>query len=150
MKPTPLDWPRCTSSLFYRDAATAIEWLCDAFGFEVRIKVEGAHGSVMHSELTFGDGLIMVSQESPQSPQGWKTLLRSPQSVGATTQSIMVYTDDVDAHCERSRARGARIIEEPATHDFGAEYWSDRMYAALDPEGHLWWWTQRLRNPPHA
>lgn len=36
-------------------------------------------------------------------------------------------------------------IQEPATHDYGAEYWTDRSYGALDPEGHLWWVTQRLR-----
>jgi uncharacterized glyoxalase superfamily protein PhnB len=45
------------------------------------------------------------------------------------------------------RARGAQIIEEPATHDYGEDYWSDRSYGALDPEGHLWWVTQRLRSP---
>jgi hypothetical protein len=41
MKPTPSGWPRFTSAIVYKDAAAAIDWLCDAFGFEVRIKVEG-------------------------------------------------------------------------------------------------------------
>jgi uncharacterized glyoxalase superfamily protein PhnB len=64
------------------------------------------------------------------------------------TQTLMIFVDDADAHCEHARARGARIVEEPATHDYGKEYWADRSYGALDPEGHLWWITQRLREPP--
>ncbi len=39
MKPAPPGWTRISSSLYYDDAAKAIDWLCDAFGFTVRIKV---------------------------------------------------------------------------------------------------------------
>ena len=151
MKPTPAGWPRLSSSIFYQDAAAAIDWLCRAFGFEVRLKVEGEGGRIEHSELTYGDGLIMVSQERAEGEERpWKALMRSPRSLsGMTTQSLMLFVDDVDAHCARARSVGARIVEEPATHDYGVEYWADRSYGALDPEGHLWWITQRMRNPPN-
>lgn len=149
VKPAPGDWPRCSSSVFYQDAVAAIDWLCDAFGFEVRIKVEGNNGRIEHSELTYGEAVVMVSQEAPDSERRWKAAMRSPRSLGgASTQSIMLYVDDADAHCAHARSRGARIIDEPATHDYGEEYWTDRSYGALDPEGHLWWITQRVRNPP--
>ena len=147
MKPSPSDWPRFTSAVFYQDAAAAIDWLCDAFGFEVRLKVEGEGGRIEHSELTYGEGVVMVSQEDPGS-QRWKRVMRSPKSLdGAGTQFMMFYVDDADAHCDHARARGARIVDEPATHDYGEDYWADRSYGALDPEGHLWWITQRVRNP---
>ena len=134
--------------MFYVDAAAAIDWLCEAFGFEVRLKVEGDGGRIEHSELTYGDGVIMVSQENSTSERGWKALMRSPRSVGGTaTQSIMFFVDDADAHCAHARTRGARIVEEPATHDYGQDYWTDRSYGALDLEGHLWWVTQRVRSP---
>jgi uncharacterized glyoxalase superfamily protein PhnB len=149
MKPTPADWPRFSSAIFYRDAAAAIDWLCDAFGFEVRLKVEGDNGRIEHSELTYGEGLLMVAQEDVQSARSWKARMRSPQSLnGAATQSLMFFVDDVDTHCAHARARGAQVVEEPATHDYGEDYWSDRSYGVLDPEGHVWWVTQRLRNPP--
>jgi len=45
------------------------------------------------------------------------------------------------------RKAGARIIDEPALHDYGEEYWADRSYGAVDPEGHMWWFTQRVRDP---
>jgi uncharacterized glyoxalase superfamily protein PhnB len=149
MKPAPSDWPRLSSSVFYQNAAAAIDWLCNAFGFEVRLKVEGDNGRIEHSELNYGEGLIMVAQEDPQSARRWKSTMRSPKSLnGASTQSIMFFVDDADAHCAHARLHGARIVEEPATHDYGADYWSDRSYGALDPEDHMWWITQRLRNSP--
>lgn len=148
MKPTPPDWPRISSSACYRDAAKAIDWLCDAFGFELRLRVEDDEGRIVHSELVYGGGLVMVSQEDPSGARAWKERFRSPASLdGAFSQSMMVFVDDADAHCALARARGARIVEEPATHDYGDDYWTDRSYGALDPEGHLWWVVQRLRNP---
>ena len=58
MKPTPSDWPRFSSSVFYQDAAAAIDWLCDAFGFTIRLKVEGDNGRIEHSELDLRRGLL--------------------------------------------------------------------------------------------
>ena len=66
-------------------------------------------------------------------PTGW------PRIVPA------VFYDDADAHCERARAAGALIATEPATQDYGEGYWADRSYEAEDPEGHHWWFMQRLR-----
>src|SRR5437867_12327343 len=61
MKNTPKGWPRISPAVIYHDAAGAIDWLCRAFGFEVRIKVEGDKGRIEHSELVIGDGVIMVA-----------------------------------------------------------------------------------------
>jgi uncharacterized glyoxalase superfamily protein PhnB len=149
MKPCPSDWPRFSSAVFYQDAAAAIDWLCDAFGFVIRQKIEGDGGRIEHCELTYGEGVIMVGQETPDARQPWKRAMRSPKSLnGQTTQSLMFFVDDADAHCAYARARGAEILEEPATHDYGPEHWSDRSYGARDPEGHVWWIAQRVRNPP--
>jgi len=105
MKPTPSGWPRISSSIHYRDPARMIDWLCEAFGFEVQIKVVEPDGSIGHSELTYGGGLIMVGGESFGPATRFQTEMRSPLS-------------------------------------------ADRSYGALDPEGHLWWFSERVRNPP--
>jgi uncharacterized glyoxalase superfamily protein PhnB len=146
MLPTPKGWPRVSTALYYQDAAKAIDWLCHAFGFEVRLKVEGEDGSIRHSELTFGEGVIMVAQESSATDERMP-YARSPRSVeGANTQNMMVYVDDVVAHCERARAAGAVIVMEPTVKDYGEDYWMDRSYEASDLEGHHFWFTQRLRS----
>jgi uncharacterized glyoxalase superfamily protein PhnB len=151
MKPTPAGWPRISSCLSYREAGTMIDWLCDTFGFEIRLKVEGDGGRIEHSELTYGDGLIMVGSERDQTTSGVPMHWRSPASVGgANTQNLMVYVDDVDAHCAKARAAGATIVAEPADHDYGEDYWTDRSYGARDPEGHQWWFSQRIRDPKRA
>ena len=181
MKATPSGWPRISSALYYDDAETAIDWLCNAFGFMVRLKVGGDDGGIVHSELEYGEGLIMVGQTGrggeddgvagqakPGAGSGqeagdeardgsgghagdgadaaWRSKQASPVSLDQrNTQSLCVYVDDVDAHCERARAAGAKIIREPKTTDYGDKYWTDRSYGAVDPEGHLWWFMQRLR-----
>src|SRR5262245_14029487 len=146
MKPAPKDWPRISGSLVCRNAAADIDWLCEPFRCEERRQGDG--GRIEHSELTYGDGLIMVGQETSEEPKKWKQFTKSPQSAGGCTQAMMIFVDDADAHCAHARSKGARIFEEPATHDYGKEYWADRSYGAIDPEGHLWWITQRLRDPP--
>jgi|JI10StandDraft_1071094.scaffolds.fasta_scaffold223878_1 uncharacterized glyoxalase superfamily protein PhnB len=141
-RPVPADWPRISSALFYNDAAAAIRWLGEAFGFEVRILVEHA-GHIQHSELTYGEGVIMVAQADSTAV--------SPQSVqGGNTQSLCVYIDDAVAHCTQARAAGATILREPTLSDYGPEYWADLTYQAADPEGHRWWFMQRIRSQPAA
>jgi uncharacterized glyoxalase superfamily protein PhnB len=56
----------------------------------------------------------------------------------------------VDAHHARAVAAGANVVRAPSTNDYGAEYWSDRAYGVLDPEGHLWWFIQRIKTAGSA
>ena len=69
---------------------------------------------------------------------------------GRNTQALCLFVDDADAHCAQARAHGATIFSEPATHDYGDDYWSDRSYGAADLEGHAWWFMHRLRDRPAA
>jgi uncharacterized glyoxalase superfamily protein PhnB len=147
MKPPPPGWPRISSSVNYDNATQAIDWLCKAFGFEIRLKVEGQNGRIEHAELAYGEGLIMIGDAKRETRPEW-TFRKSPRSAGgANTQNMMVYVDDVEAHCQRAREAGAKIASEPKTTDYGEEYWTDRGYEAEDPEGHHWWFYQRLRDP---
>lgn len=146
MKPTPTDWPRISSAIYYDNAAAAIPWLCKAFGFTVRLKIEGPGGRIEHSELVYGEGLIMVSTSGGKSSRAEPLPGRSPKDLaGANTQSLCVFVDDADAHAATAAAAGAKIVQVPETHDYGAEYWTDRTYSAEDLEGHLWFFMQRVR-----
>lgn len=115
-------------SLSYDDAAAAIDWLCRAFGFEKRLVVPGPEGSVMHSELSLGPGVIMVS--STQADKGRV----SPRRLTAISQAICVQVDDPDVHFERAMSEGAEILDELKDEEYGA-----RGYMVKDLEGHQWY-----------
>ena len=127
--------PSLSSALSYLDPKAAFQWLETAFGFEPTMVISDADGNLLHSEMTFGDGLIMVGSE-------WSDETRSPKSLGGkTTQTVHIHLkEDVDAHCERARAAGAEILMEPAE-----QFYGDRTYRARDPEGHVWTFSQTVR-----
>jgi uncharacterized glyoxalase superfamily protein PhnB len=136
----PEGWPQISSALVYDDPVAAIEWLEKAFGFAARLRVEDGEGNLIHSELELGSGVVMLSQP------GHLSFGKSPRSLdGANTQSLYVFVDDVDAHCERARAAGAAIVQEPQTQHYG-----DRTYGCADCEGHVWFFGQRVADPQPA
>jgi len=147
VKKPPAGWPQISAAVFYDDASKAIDWLCRAFGFEVQLKIEGEGGRIEHSELRFGEGLVMVSSAGGASERKVRLPGKSPRSVGgANTQMLAIFVDDADAHCARARGAGATIVDLPTTNDYGDDYWSDRTYRAEDLEGHHWWFMQRVRD----
>lgn len=127
--------PTLSAALFYVDPKAAFLWLEKAFGFEPTMVISDAEGGLVHSEMTFGDGLIMVGTE-------WDVDLRSPRSLeGRNTQTVHVHLEgDIDAHCERARTAGAEILMEPAD-----QFYGDRTYRARDPEGHIWTFAQTVK-----
>jgi uncharacterized glyoxalase superfamily protein PhnB len=142
MKNPPAGWPRISNSVYYDDPGRAIDWLVSAFGFEVQLKIEGDNGRIEHSELTFHGGLIMIGDTAKVNNGGVRA---APKSLGgANTQQMCIYVDDVDAACARARSAGGVITREPTTTDYGEDYWIDRSCEVQDPEGHRWYFMQRL------
>jgi PhnB protein len=129
----PKDMPRITPYLYYEDVAAALAWLARAFGFRERLRMPGPDGSVMHAEMQLADGVVMMGRPGPD--------YRSPKRLGQVTQSLYVYVDDVNAHFRRAKDAGAKVIEEPAD-----QFYGDRRYGAEDPEGHLWYFAQHVRD----
>lgn len=127
-----------TASVFYQDPKEALGWLERAFGFEISMLIESPEDpSSMHAEMSYGGrGRVMIGGE-------WDDRFRSPKSAaGSNTQSMHVDIDrDIDAHCAQARAAGAVVVQEPADQFYGA-----RTYRALDPEGHVWTFSQHVRD----
>jgi uncharacterized glyoxalase superfamily protein PhnB len=132
----PKDMPRITPHLFYDDVAAAIDWLVEAFGFKVRLRMTDQEGLVVHGDLEVADSLVMIGLTAEN--EAWE----SPQSLGGrVSQRLYIFVDDVDAHCERARSAGARILYGP-----GDQFYGDRVYECVDPEGHRWKFAQHLRD----
>jgi uncharacterized glyoxalase superfamily protein PhnB len=127
--------PAISSAICYKDPKAALQWLENAFGFEPSMVILGPNDELMHSEMRFGDGLVMVASE-------WSPAHKSPKSIeGLNTQTVHVQlSEDIDAHCARARKAGAVIQTEPTT-----QFYGDRTYRAVDPEGHIWSFGQTVR-----
>lgn len=116
----------------YQEAHVAIDWLCNAFGFE-RLSVHADADLVHHATLTCGNGMIMLS--SVDVGGEWARHMVQPDEIGGRqTQSCCVVVEDADAHHARAKAAGAEIVIDIADQDYGG-----RGYACRDLEGHLWW-----------
>ena len=117
--------------LRYRDAPAAIEWLCQAFGFEKHLVVPGPNGTVAHAQLSFGNGMIMLGSVVDSE---FGQLMKQPDEIGgAETQTPYVIVSDADAVYSSAKAAGAKIVIDIKDEDYGG-----RGFSCRDPEGHLW------------
>jgi uncharacterized glyoxalase superfamily protein PhnB len=114
--------------LVYPDVRAAVAWLTEAFGFVERVRIGEAH----RSQLQIGDGGVIVADVRGE--------LQPPQS-GRVTHVIKIRVDDVDAHFERARTHGARVLQEPTEHQYG-----ERECSLEDLAGHRWQFTQTMRD----
>ena len=123
-------------SVIYKDQRAALKWLEAAFGFEVSELLTDSEGKIAHAQMSYGDSIVMIGSE-------WFDWTKSPVAVGGmNTQRIHVAVErDIDAHCARARAAGAVIFAEPAD-----QFYGDRTYIAVDPEGHHWSFAQAIKD----
>lgn len=134
-KNPPEGMPRISPYLYYQDLGAALPWLEKAFGLTTRMSIPGPEGKLMHAEMMMADGVVMMGE-----PMEAATCVSPSAQNGANTQSLYVYVDDIDGHCSTARGAGARITKEPED-----QFWGDRMYTALDLEGHQWSFAQAVR-----
>ncbi|MGB8700608.1 MAG: VOC family protein [Thermosynechococcaceae cyanobacterium] len=117
--------------LRYRNAVAAIDWLCAAFDFERHLVVPDEDGSIVHAQLRFGNGMIMVGQVRDNE---FGRLLKQPDEVGGTeTQCPYLIVADADVLYAQAKAAGAEIVLDIKDEDFGG-----RGFSCRDIEGHLW------------
>jgi uncharacterized glyoxalase superfamily protein PhnB len=128
--------PALSPYLFYRDVGKAARFLQDAFGFTLGFSSQEPDGSLAHAQLLHRTGMIMLGHAG----EGGLGLARSAETFGGQLHAgVYVFVDDVDGHCERASAAGAKVMLPPAD-----QPWGDRMYCAVDPEGQFWMFAKRL------
>ena len=125
--PTAKEAPRIYPALRYKKAASMIDWLCDAFGFEVSARY-GEGDVIHHAELTFGSSMIMLGTSRDDD---YGKMVGDPGSGGG--KSIYIAVDDADAAYARAKGAGAKIIQELVDRDYGS-----REFICRDPEGNVW------------
>lgn len=127
VKAIPDGYPVLTPYFMVPGAAKAIEFYTKAFGAKERLRIDAPGGMIGHSELTFGESLLMLADEFPGMG------MSSPATLKGTTASFMIYVKDVDKAYQRALAAGATSVHPPKD-----KFYGDRSCTISDPWGHLW------------
>jgi uncharacterized glyoxalase superfamily protein PhnB len=129
------DLPPVVPLLVYRDIERAHEFLVRAFGFEPGLIERTESGEIVHGEVHVGGQVLWLHQVIED--DGWVSQLSSD----VTTGELVIRVDDVDSHCERARAEGAKIEYGPQDQPYGV-----REYGARDVELRRWAFVTPLRS----
>lgn len=128
VKPIPEGYHTATPYLIVRNAARAIEFYKKAFGATELMRMADPSGRIGHAEIRIGDSPIMLADEVPE--MGF----RSPESLGGSPVSILLYVEDVDAVFSQAVATGAKVQRPVAD-----QFYGDRTGGVTDPFGHIWY-----------
>lgn len=118
-------------TLRYQDAQSAIECLCEAFGFKKHLVIQGDNNSIAHAQLTLGNAMIMLSSATNDD---YGKLIQTPKNLnGVNTQAPYIIVEDIDEHYKKAVEAGVDIVIEIKDEDYGG-----RGYTCRDLEGNLW------------
>ncbi|HEV8367283.1 MAG TPA: VOC family protein [Pyrinomonadaceae bacterium] len=126
VKPIPEGYHSVTPYLIINGAAGAIDFYKKAFGATELFRMEH-EGKIGHAEIKIGDSPIMLADEQPS--MGYQ----SPQALGGTPVSLMIYVEDADTIYKQAIASGG--VELKALQD---QFYGDRSGTLKDPYGHVW------------
>ena len=91
------------------------------------MRLPGPGGKIGHAEIRIGDSPIMLADEFPE--MGAK----SPQSLGGSPITLMLYVENVDQLFQQAVDAGAKVLR-PIKYQF----YGDRSGTVEDPFGHTW------------
>jgi PhnB protein len=126
-KPIPEGYHTATPYLIIKDAAQAIEFYKKAFGATEVMRFAQPDGKIGHAEIKIGDSHIMLADEFPEMGA------RSPQTLGGSPVSILLYVEDVDAQAKQAIAAGVKVVRPVKD-----QFYGDRSGSFEDPFGHQW------------
>lgn len=126
VNPIPKGYEGVTPYLICKNAEAAIDFYKRAFGAEELFRI-GSPGMVGHAELKVGNAIFMMADEHPDMGAV------SPETVGGSPVTLMIYIQDVDAFTEKAIAEGLTVLR-PVKNQF----YGDRSGQFKDPFGHVW------------
>lgn len=126
VKAIPDGYEGITPYLVCKNAEAAIDFYTRAFDAAELFRI-GEPGMVGHAEMKIGNSIIMLADEYP--PAG----ALSPETVGGTPVTLMIYVEDVDSFAEKAIAEGLRVLQPVRD-----QFYGDRSGQFVDPFGHKW------------
>jgi uncharacterized glyoxalase superfamily protein PhnB len=119
-----------TAQLTIDGASDAIAFYKKAFGAEeVHVALDPSGKKVWHAQIRIGDSAIFVNDTFPE------------MGGLASTASLWIYTDGVDAAFRRAVDAGAQVKMPVAD-----MFWGDRMGAVVDRWGNRWTLAHHIKD----
>ena len=112
--------------LGYEQVDEAVDWLCDVFGFTVRLRIGSHRVQLLVNNGLEGEGSVVATERGVHAPV-------------EDSHSVLVHIADAQRHYEHVLARGAQIVNPPTDHFFG-----ERQYTVVDLGGHRWTFSQSI------
>lgn len=137
VKAIPEGYHSVTPYLIIKGAANAIDFYKRVLGAKELMRMPAPDGRIGHAELTIGDSHIMLADEYPEMGH------RSPQTIGGTGVSLMVYLEDVDKIFKQALAQGAKEVQPVKD-----QFYGDRSGTFQDPFGHVWTVSTHVEDVP--
>jgi len=137
VNPIPKGYEGATPYLIIKGAANALDFYKKAFGATEIMRIPPSGGTVGHAEIKIGEAIIMLADEFHALNH------RSPQSLGGTPVSIMIYVEDVDTFVKRAIAAGAKVNQAVEN-----KFYGDRSGSLEDPFGHEWHFATHVEDVP--
>jgi PhnB protein len=127
IRPIPYGEHSVTAYLTVNNASEAIDFYKRAFNAEELFRETIPDGKILHARIKIGDSIVRLSDELSGSTH------RAPATLGATTVTLHIYTENVDRLWQQAVQAGAKV-GIPLDNQF----WGERYGMLLDPFGHQW------------
>ncbi len=137
VNPIPSGMRTITPHLVIDGAARALEFCRRAFGARDLDKSPLPDGKLMHATIKVGDSVIMMADEFPGSE------MKSPSSAGNTSVTLHIYSKNVDKLWKQAVDAGAKVAMP-----LDNQFWGERYGELIDPFGHRWSMSQRIKMSP--
>jgi PhnB protein len=127
IRPIPYGEHSVTAYLTVNNASDAIDFYKRAFNAEELFRETITDGKILHARIKIGDSIVRLSDELSGSTH------RAPATLGATTVTLHIYTENVDRLWQQAVQAGAKVVIP-----LDNQFWGERYGMLLDPFGHQW------------
>ncbi len=127
VNPIPEGYHTITPYLVIRNATQAIEFYKQAFDAQETLRIPAPGNSIGHAEIKIGNSPLMLADPCPS------TEARSPEDLGGSPVSLLLYVENVDSFFKRAIAAGAEEVKPVKD-----QFYGDRCGSLKDPFGHTW------------
>jgi len=123
----PKGFSSVTPHLVIKECDKAIDFYKKGLGAQEIYRSKMPNGKIMHAMIKIGNSLVMMADEFPEMGAV------GPNTLGGTSTTLHIYTDDADKLFKQAVDAGAKSIMPIAD-----MFWGDRYGQILDPFGHSW------------